>query len=157
MKKIIIVIAVILSSLSLWAQKEPIPKQQWEYLVISPGKVYFTAISDPTLEGGPKLNRYGYGDPLISLISEATETESIFDKLGSAGWELAGIVGTIGGDQQFVFKRALDTALVTAENKKVKAAIDKAKLAAAAEEKKLAATIEKNRLLNLNSSKPFEF
>ena len=147
MKKIIIVIAVMLSSFSLWAQKEPTPKQQWEYLVISPGKVYFTAISDPTLEGGPKLYRYGYGDPLISLISEATETESIFDKLGSAGWELAGILGTIGGDQQFVFKRALDTALVAAENKKVKAAIDKAKLAAAAEEKKLAATIEKNRLL----------
>ena len=147
MKKIIILFAVILSSLSLWAQKEPIPKQQWEYLVISPGKVYFTAISDSTLEVGPKLYRYGYGDPLLSLISEATETESIFDKLGSAGWELSGIVGTIGGDQQFIFKRVLDTALVASENKKVKAAIDKAKLAAAAEEKKLAATIEKNRLL----------
>jgi D-xylose transport system substrate-binding protein len=147
MKRHIFVIAVILSGLSLWAQKEPAPKQQWEYLVISPGKVYFTAISGSSPEVGPKLFRYGYGDPLLSFVSEATEIESIFDKLGGAGWELSGIVGDIDGYQQYVFKRALDTALVAAENKKAKAAIDKAKLDAAAEAKKQAAIIEKNKLL----------
>lgn len=67
-------------------------KQEWEYLVVSKGKVYFY---DPT-------NKQPESKP---FSSEATTTQSALDALGAEGWELVAVVGVIGGDQEFILKR----------------------------------------------------
>ena len=82
---------------------------QWEYLVISFGKTYF---SDPNAE--PETKTKGFSKLLsyskIGVVSatEAITVESQMDTLGKFGWELVGIVGAIGGDQQMVFRRRYD-------------------------------------------------
>lgn len=64
---------------------------EWEYLVVSPGKVYF----DPSTSTSKQH----------TVTDEASGTELSFDILGKDGWELVTSLGAIGGDQEFVFKR----------------------------------------------------
>lgn len=130
MKKLIAAFILLVTGIFLFAQKDPQPKQQWEYLIISPGETYFTGERDTGLDMRMKLLRYGGGN--FASVSEAMEAENTLDKLGSFGWELVAIVGTIGGDQQFVFKRPLDVALTAIENKKAKDALEKQTKAIAA-------------------------
>lgn len=71
--------------------------QKWEYLVVTPGKVYWCSGSS-------------YGCPLEKVIGmgfrrEAVECEKLLDEAGQMGWELVTVVGQIGGDQEFIFKR----------------------------------------------------
>ena len=82
----------------------------WEYLVVSFGKTYF---SDPNAE--PEAKTAGLSKLLsYSKIGVLSATEGLLvekqmDTLGKFGWELIGIVGAIGGDQQMVFRRAYDS------------------------------------------------
>lgn len=87
------------------AQAKPLSEAQlevikWEYLVVCFGKTYFDFPN--------KLNIY-------FTLSESGGDEGIklqnkLDVLGKYGWELVSIVGTIGGDQQFVLKRKISSA-----------------------------------------------
>jgi len=81
---------------------------QWEYLVVSFGKTYFTspADGDAKVSGSSKLLMYG---PLGAVYAqEAQTTQAQIDTLGRYGWELLNVLGAIGGDQQWVFKRPYD-------------------------------------------------
>jgi hypothetical protein len=81
----------------------------WEYLIISFGKTFF---SDPTDE--PEIKTAGmskllnYSRAGIVSANEAVLIERQMDTLGKFGWELIGIVGVIGGDQEMVFRRPYD-------------------------------------------------
>ena len=81
---------------------------QWEYLVVSFGKTYFTSAADgdAKVSGSSKLLMYG---PLGAVYAqEAQVTQAQIDTLGRYGWELLNVLGAIGGDQQWVFKRPYD-------------------------------------------------
>lgn len=81
---------------------------QWEYLVISFGKTYFSSAADISAKqtGQSKLMIFG---PLGGVVAqEALSTQQQVDTLGRYGWELIGVLGAIGGDQQWVFKRPFD-------------------------------------------------
>ena len=84
----------------------PYTGKQWEYLVVSFGKVLF---SDPT--DTPELKTKGlsklvsYSKLGVVSASEALTTQFQMDTLGKFGWELIGVVGAIAGDQELLFKR----------------------------------------------------
>lgn len=79
---------------------------QWEYLVVSFGKTYFSDPSDSKDSGASKtVSMSSVG---VIVTQEALATQRNMDKLGRFGWELVGIVGSIGGDQQMMFKRPYD-------------------------------------------------
>lgn len=106
---------------------------QWEYLVISFGKTYFSSPTDIAAKqtGQSKLMIFG---PLGGVVAqEALDTQQQVDTLGRYGWELIGVLGAIGGDQQWVFKRPFDpdraakeAAQVKKEGAELAAARDKA-------------------------------
>jgi hypothetical protein len=77
---------------------------QWEYLVVSFGKAKFSVPAVEAAEGNSKAIRY-FG--LSTAIFEASETQKSLDVLGRYGWSIVSVVGSIGGDQQFVLKRKL--------------------------------------------------
>jgi hypothetical protein len=94
------------------------PKQtlsRWEYLVISYGK---TTFGDPlkTKEYLPLTHRVG---------QESTDLQTSLDGLGALGWELFFVIGLIGGDQQLLFKRKLDSAIGKADSLAIKKESDK--------------------------------
>ncbi|MDL2345224.1 hypothetical protein QOL99_13850 [Deinococcus sp. MIMF12] len=104
---------------------------QWEYLVISFGKTYFSSPADlqAKTSGQSKLMIYG---PLGGVVaSEALDTQAQVDTLGKYGWELIGVLGAIGGDQQWVFKRPYDAARAATEAAQIRR--EGAELAAARE------------------------
>jgi hypothetical protein len=77
------------------------PEVQWEYLVVSYGKTIF---------GAPEKTLAYRSIGLSATAQEANEVQRSLDVLGRFGWEVITIVGTIGGDQQIVFKRRYDRA-----------------------------------------------
>ena len=79
------------------------PQQKWEYMVICPGKVGF---SSPFASPMDKSAGLSIGTSILPP-TEALDTETILDNAGKVGWELVTVVGVIGGDQEFVFKRPL--------------------------------------------------
>lgn len=87
----------------------PTPLKPWEYLVISFGKTEF---ADPVLI--PEYKQSGLSKIIlfsaagIVKANEAIDIQKQMDRLGRFGWELVGVVGTIGGDQQMLFKRPFD-------------------------------------------------
>lgn len=103
--------ACLIAALTLapgWAAAQPKPAAaavaapidaQWEYLVVSYGK---------TLFGSPEKTLAYRSIGLVATAQEATEIQRSLDVLGRFGWEVITIVGTIGGDQQIVFKRRYD-------------------------------------------------
>lgn len=90
---------------------QTVSEPQWEYLVVSFGKTYFNT---PT-EKGPLSKVVSYSGLGLVLAWEADTVQAQMDLLGRMGWELVGIVGTIGGDQQMVFKRRYDPARSASE------------------------------------------
>lgn len=82
---------------------------KWEYLVLSLGKNFFLSLpSDPFyISPNSGFKTLTYMNAGFYIINEATFTQSQMDVLGKNGWELVDIVGIIGGDQQYVFKRPL--------------------------------------------------
>lgn len=101
---IVLVALAVAFTFSFSAANNP-AAQKWEYLVVSPGKVYWC--------GEAYLLRHcssGTAKANVSAVTgfeggEAVELEKLLDKVGQQGWELVTIVGLIGGDQEFVFKR----------------------------------------------------
>lgn len=84
--------------------------QQWEYLVVSAGlKTRFSSVAENPLHAkAVVVSGIAFGGEAISI-------EQRMDGLGTLGWELVAVVGMIGGDQQFVFKRPYMKSIVEAE------------------------------------------
>jgi hypothetical protein len=84
-------------------------QQQWEYLVVSFGKVYF---SDPLTDSDAKASGVSklvsFSKEGIVIANEGLLTQRYMDTLGKFGWELVSVVGAIGGDQEMLFKRPFD-------------------------------------------------
>ncbi|MBE3597252.1 MAG: hypothetical protein IMX02_00035 [Limnochordaceae bacterium] len=72
---------------------------KWEYLVIATRAEFAIAVSDVTMQ--PVVEE----DIGLPFAYEARMLESRLNHLGEAGWELVAVIGTIDGDQEFVFKR----------------------------------------------------
>jgi hypothetical protein len=120
------VLLVLVTSIA-GAQSSAPPKDQWEYLVVAKDGVPFNPIgwhSSESIRSEAEANKlYRYGEGKLPL-QESTDTEAALDTLGSAGWELVTIVGVIGGDQQFVFKRKVSATVNATEKKTAKATLD---------------------------------
>jgi len=83
--------------------------KQWEYLVVSFGKTYFSdPIEDPETKTKGISKLLNYSKAGIVSAQEALLVQMQMDTLGKFGWELVGVIGAIGGDQQMVFRRAYD-------------------------------------------------
>jgi hypothetical protein len=103
-------------------------------LVISFGKTLFSdAEEQPEIKilGLSKL--VGYSKAGVVSASEAMSVQQQMDVLGKFGWELISIVGSIGGDQQMIFRRSYDSrrsineeALIRAEGERLLALQQKA-------------------------------
>ncbi|MHB0998291.1 MAG: hypothetical protein ACYC27_03515 [Armatimonadota bacterium] len=87
----------------------------WEYLVVSFGKAYFTdpLSSEAKIAGVSKVR--AFTEAGVLMAQEAIDIQNRLDKLGKFGWELTGVVGAIGGDQEFILKRRYDPARSKAE------------------------------------------
>lgn len=104
MKRLIVLLLVIgIACSCLFAVSE----NQFEYLVVSFGKTYFSELRSKTM---------AYWDQGISKTAQgATSFEKDLDILGQHGWEVVSILGAIGGDQQVTLKRLHDDARTTSE------------------------------------------
>jgi len=84
----------------------PYTGKQWEYLVVSFGKIRFIDPTDtPELKTKGLSKLVSYSKLGVVSASEALTTQFQMDTLGKFGWELVGVVGAIGGDQELLFKR----------------------------------------------------
>lgn len=88
-------VAVIL--ILIFAFSGPIFRTQWEYLVVSPGRVSYGSSFDA-------LPARKTGNNNVTMSYAGTTTGRL-DTLGRQGWELVSVTGAIGGDQQFILKR----------------------------------------------------
>jgi hypothetical protein len=79
---------------SLTAVADGTAVQSWEYLVVT-SKARFVESGSPR-----KVSVVGFS-------AEAVDLEASLDGVGMFGWELVTVVGTIGGDQEFIFRRPL--------------------------------------------------
>lgn len=85
--------------------------QQWEYMVITFGETYFSDRNNLTL---------AYLDEgLNEGIKELEDLEENLNILGKHGWELVGITGTSGEDQQLSLKRLYDKTVSALEKREV--------------------------------------
>lgn len=105
MKKVMLlcVLIVVISCQFVFASSS----DNWEYMVVSFGKTYFSDLRSKTM---------AYWDQGISKsVKGADSIEKDLDILGVHGWEVVSILGTIGGDQQVTFKRPLDASRTSTE------------------------------------------
>jgi hypothetical protein len=111
LKSITALSAIILAcAWSSMAQTATRPKQpQWEYLIVSFGKVYFVdPLNDPEAKASGSSKLLSFSQAGIVIAQEGIRTQRPMDTLGKFGWELVGVVGAIGGDQEMLFKRPYD-------------------------------------------------
>lgn len=95
------------TSLKASTTSNPYSGKQWEYMVVSFGKILFSDPSDePELKAMGLSKLVAYSKVGVVSANEALGTQSKMDMLGKFGWELVGAVGSIGGDQELIFKRA---------------------------------------------------
>jgi hypothetical protein len=100
-----IFVALLLLAALATAQTAARPKisssTQWEYLVISLGKVYFSnPVSDPDAKSSGLSKLLSFSEAGLITAQEGLSTQKSMDSLGKFGWELVGVVGAIGGDQE---------------------------------------------------------
>lgn len=127
--------ALVVSSLTPIAtsqaqQKPPAPNaliKPWEYLVVSFGKTRFgDPVLDPELKQAGRSKVLSYSEAGVVAAAEAVLVQRQMDALGRFGWELVAVVGSIGGDQQMIFKRpfdpdrrAIEAQLIKAEGERI--------------------------------------
>lgn len=119
MKRLLALVLLLVVALTASAQA----KNQWEYLIVTGGKVTFSGF-DYTQPDQDALKVARYGEASLYLFQEAVSIESQLDTFGKAGWELVSVVGMIGGDQEMIFKRALSSPTTAAELKAAKKTVD---------------------------------
>ena len=105
----VLVAAAILASFGIVygatrARAKPVPaaakSAQWEYLVVTAEAAFSSNSEQPN----GALNKR-IGDATYPFVEQATFLQMGMDSLGKQGWELVAVLGTIGGDQEFIFKR----------------------------------------------------
>jgi hypothetical protein len=101
---IVLVALAVAFTFSFSAANNP-ASQKWEYLIVSPGKVYWCGES-VNLDCPPGAAKADVSEA-TGFKAEAVEQEQLLDRVGQQGWELVAIVGILGGDQEFVFKRPI--------------------------------------------------
>jgi hypothetical protein len=75
--------------------------QRWEYLVVDIAKTTITLASGLAAVFAPsKAGNWGFD-------AEQQYVEIKLDVAGAQGWELVTVIGVIGGDKEYVFKRPL--------------------------------------------------
>ncbi|QQS42214.1 MAG: hypothetical protein IPM63_04520 [Acidobacteriota bacterium] len=80
--------------------------ETWEYLVVSFGKVYFSnPLTDPDSKSLGRSKLISFSEAGFIVAQEGMSVQRYMDTLGKFGWELVGVVGAIGGDQEMLFKR----------------------------------------------------
>ncbi|MCW3052342.1 MAG: hypothetical protein JWN14_1512 [Chthonomonadales bacterium] len=100
----------------------PLPGVKWEYLVVSFGKtLYSDPVSSPELKEAGLSKLLFYSQAGIITAQEAITTQRSLDTLGKFGWELTSVVGSIGGDQQMMFKRPFESDRARKEAEMIKA------------------------------------
>ena len=100
----------------------PLPGVKWEYLVVSFGKtLYSDPVSSPELKEAGLSKLLFYSQAGIITAQEAITTQRSLDTLGKFGWELISVVGSIGGDQQMMFKRPFESDRARKEAEMIKA------------------------------------
>ena len=139
---IVVAVAVVGIGVGVWIGRGVAQGQttwsgpQYEYLVVSPGKVGFFEVRDgivkvparastqellrqlPLLERWADMpGREDPGSPALDIpsklprdafgVRESCIIQAILDDPGKEGWWLAHVVGTIGGDQEFIFMRQI--------------------------------------------------
>lgn len=100
-------------SSSFRATSTAAPGDQWEYLVVTNGRVYWEYASTSSVQAtsSPPATWSVNGNVYVSTSSaypfpeESVTTEKKLSLLGREGWELVAVVGAIGGDQEFILKR----------------------------------------------------
>ena len=101
-----VVLALVIVLFSYGMAQEAV---EWEYLVVSYGTTYFAnPLTDLSESIASRSKVVLFSDLGLTLPSEAVSLQRNMDVLGRFGWELVGVVGSIGGDQQLVFKRLFD-------------------------------------------------
>ena len=116
MKKSLIVVLLLSISVFSFSQQKSAASAtgagttRWEYMTVCFGKTYFNDAEKSLLY---------FGDE--DLPSEGTGLQEKLDILGTNGWEVIGIVGAIGGDQQILLKRLYNAQVSDSEKKKVEA------------------------------------
>lgn len=101
--------AIVFSVTAQTATRTRTNQAQWEYLVVSFGKVYFSdPMTDPEAKSSGLSKLLSFSQAGIVIAKEGLTTQKPMDTLGKFGWELVAIVGAIGGDQEMLFKRPYD-------------------------------------------------
>lgn len=95
---VLVVLAAVVAAYAAGKAKPAPAGAKWEYLVVT-AKATFS-VSSETLG---LLNKQ-VGNTLL-FVQQAGILQQSMDELGKQGWELVTVVGTIGGDQEFIFKR----------------------------------------------------
>ncbi|HNX58926.1 MAG TPA: hypothetical protein PKK43_07490, partial [Spirochaetota bacterium] len=114
MKKILVIVLLVSVSVLGFSQQKATTSatsaviQRWEYITVCFGKTYFN-------DAEKSLLYFGQED----LPSEGTRLQEKLDILGMNGWEVIGIIGVIGGDQQILLKRLYNAQISDTEKKKV--------------------------------------
>lgn len=95
---------------------------EWEYLVVSYGTTYFdNPLPDSDADGATYSKVQLFSDIGVTIPNEAIALQRNVDVLGMFGWEMVTVVGSIGGDQQIVFKRPYDAERSAEEAERIKA------------------------------------
>lgn len=97
------------------------PPAEWEYLVVSYGETYFSQPLSLNADKATFSKVQRFSEIGVTLPSEAINFQRNVDVLGMFGWEMVTIVGSIGGDQQIVFKRPFDERRSAEEAERVRA------------------------------------
>ena len=91
-----------------WSTAPKPAVMQWEYLVVSFGKAYFSEPMNSADKQAGLSKIRAFSQAGMITAQEATHIQYNMDKLGKFGWELVGVIGVIGGDQELIFKRPYD-------------------------------------------------
>jgi hypothetical protein len=124
---------------------------QWEYLVVSFGKVYFSdPMSDTEAKSAGFSKLLSFSKAGIVIANEGLTTQRYMDTLGKFGWELVGALGAIGGDQEMLFKRPYDEGRSKQEEELIKQEGDRLQKVLEEERSKSAAIAPVTELVDLD-------
>lgn len=134
--------------------KASVSKQsQWEYLVISFGKVYFSnPLTDSEAKASGDSKLISFSQEGIVLANEGLTTQRYMDTLGKFGWELVSVVGAIGGDQEMLFKRPFDENRSKQEEELIKKEGERIRNLVLEERSKVAAAVPATELVDLDDA-----
>lgn len=117
-----LILALVLALAGVSLATAQVNDGEWEYLIVSYGTTSFTnVLGSPDADNVTFSKVQLFSEIGVTLPSEAITLQRNIDVLGMFGWEMVTIVGTIGGDQQIVFKRPYDAERSQQEAERIRA------------------------------------